>query len=79
MRTFATGVNKGYACNVFIGIKCSMDAKTGVLTYADGELEELMEFIQRYKDFHKISEEIELNYSSVLSGDYEYERSYTIE
>jgi hypothetical protein len=79
MRTFATEVNKGYVCDVFIGIKCRMDTKTGALTYEGKALEELMEFVQRYKAFHNISGEIELSYSPVLSGDCEYEHSYEIE
>ncbi len=79
MRTYATEVNKGYICDLFIGITCRMDTKTGALTYEDKALEELMEFVQRYKAFHNISEEIELTYSPVLSGDCEYEHSYEIE
>ncbi len=79
IRVFATEVNKGYICQAFIGIVCDLDPVSGHASYTPEAYDELMRFIELYKSYHHIHADIPLGFRPVISGDWEYERSYTID
>lgn len=79
---YATEIRHGYIYKAFIGFYCEIDPKTGIPTMDQNKYNTLMEFVEKYRTYHGIHDEEQLNleYRPVFCGDFElFEDPYDLE
>lgn len=69
VKVYANSVSECSFDDPFIGIECTLDPKTGVLTYDKEAHAELLALIVQYKAHHNITSWIKLEYRNVIDCD----------